>query len=263
MNLSIKYMKSISLIIISFFWLSCNGDDWRDPIGISQAGDGIDLKPDGTPFVPQPGHLDVSVTSINDIPFKNGGDELKIITILKNTGTEDLSVNSITLTGNIKSVEGISDGDIINGSDSLIIWIEFDGGDGTSGQVDFTWNSLDQPDSTESFSNTIKMGDDSAWDIVYDDILDKNCSCHLTSSGAGELVMNNKEVAYEQLVNNDAFEVPELKRIDPWYPDISYMVKKIVGTDIEGDRMPRDGPPFLSEKRINQIKTWVSIGAPE
>ncbi len=263
MKNDLRIINIISLFMIALLCISCGGDDWRDPMGISFAGDGSELKPDGTPFVPQAGHLDISLTSLSDIPFKEGSDELKVVTVLKNTGTEALSINDITLTGNIESVEGISSGDEILGSDSIVVWIEFDGENGSSGQVDFIWNSLENPDSTGSFSNTLDISDESAWDIVYDDIIDKNCSCHLTSSGAGELLLNTKEVAYEQLVDYAAFEVPELLRVNPWYPNVSYLVKKVVGVDIEGDRMPRDGPPFLSNKRIEQIKTWVLIGAPE
>jgi hypothetical protein len=263
MKFDIRLTKLFSLTMIVLLWMACGGDDWRDPLGISQAGDGSLLKPDGAPFVPQAGHLDISLSSLEDIPFKEGGEELKIVTVLKNMGTEPLSINGISLTGNIVSIEGISEGDEILGSDSLVVWVEFDGANGTNGQVDFIWNSLENPDSTISFSNSLDIGDESAWDRIYDKIIDANCSCHLTSSGAGELLLNTQNVAYEQLVDFSAFEVPELKRVEPWNTGNSYLVKKIIGIDIEGDRMPRDGPPFLSNKRIEQIKTWISIGAPE
>jgi len=48
-----------------------------------------------------------------------------------------------------------------------------------------------------------------------------------------------------------------------WNPNLSYIVKKLVGVGIEGDRMPRDGPPFLPDRRVEQVRTWVKIGAPK
>lgn len=252
-----------NLILFSFIvLLSCTGDDWRDPLGISFAGDGSELKADGSPFIPQPGHLALSYNELIDVPFKQGSEDLKIYIVLKNTGTEDLTVKSVLYSGNVEQVEGIADGIIIQGSDSLEISIDFSD-DAATGKVDFTWNSLDNPDSTESFDISVDIGNESAWDLVYDEIMDKKCSCHLTASGAGDLIMNSKAVAYAQLVDYVAEEVPSLKRVEPWQPNASYLVKKIVGVDIEGDRMPRDGPPYLTEKRIAQIITWIRVGATE
>ncbi len=257
-------IKMSSLVVLILLLLGCSGDDWRDPLGISNAGDGHNLNPDGSPYVPAPGHLSLSMSSLEDIPVIADSGPFSTFLILKNVGTEPLTINDISSSASWLSVDGVISGQTIEGFDSIEIWISFEAGSSDDdGTVSFVWNSLENPDSTETFSISLDVGDESAWDIVYNDILDKKCSCHLTSSGAGELKMSNQELAYETLVDFPAYEVPELKRVDPGYPNRSYLVKKIVGVDIEGDRMPRDGPPFLSDRRVNQVRLWIQIGAHE
>lgn len=44
-------------------------------------------------------------------------------------------------------------------------------------------------------------------------------------------------------------------------PTKSEIVKRLKG--ISRPRMPRDGPPWLSEKDITLIEKWIAAGAPE
>jgi uncharacterized membrane protein len=44
-------------------------------------------------------------------------------------------------------------------------------------------------------------------------------------------------------------------------PDKSELAKRIKG--ISKPRMPKDGPPWLSEKDITLIETWIAAGAPQ
>ncbi|MBU36406.1 MAG: hypothetical protein CMG29_04275 [Candidatus Marinimicrobia bacterium] len=260
---SMKIIRNKLFLVIALILLGCSGENWRDPLGISSSGDGSKLNPDGTPYVPAPGHLSLSITSLDDIPVIAGSGPFSVSLILKNTGTEPLTIKEINSSESWMSVDGVVSGQEIKGIDTIETWVTFIAGYSDDASISFVWNSLDNPDSTESFSVSLDVGDESTWDIVYNEIFDKTCSCHFTSSGAGELKMSNQELAYDNIVDIAAYEVPELKRIDPGYPDRSYLVKKLVGVDIEGDRMPRDGPPFLSDRRIEQVRLWVQIGAPE
>ena len=44
-------------------------------------------------------------------------------------------------------------------------------------------------------------------------------------------------------------------------PGKSELVKRIKG--ISKPRMPKDGPPWLSEKEITLIENWIAAGAPQ
>lgn len=47
--------------------------------------------------------------------------------------------------------------------------------------------------------------------------------------------------------------------IVPGHPDKSQLLKSIKG--ISKPRMPKDGPPWLSEKEIALIENWIATGA--
>jgi len=48
----------------------------------------------------------------------------------------------------------------------------------------------------------------------------------------------------------------------PGDPESSYLVRKLEGRDINGLRMPRNGPPYLTDGQITVIRRWIEIGAP-
>ncbi|KAB2880277.1 hypothetical protein F9K33_05575 [bacterium] len=85
--------------------------------------------------------------------------------------------------------------------------------------------------------------------------------CHAGSSP--EAGMNLSQFsAYDDIVSVNSEEQPSLKRVLPFAPDNSYLVKKIEGAPgIDGDRMPGDGPPFLTTAQIDTIRLWISNGA--
>jgi hypothetical protein len=88
-------------------------------------------------------------------------------------------------------------------------------------------------------------------------------TCH-TSTGrnpAGGMNLNHA-VAYSQLVNV-ATRLPVGKiRVIPGDPANSYLVNKLEGLGISGNRMPNNGPPYLTDGQIVVIKRWIEIGAP-
>ena len=48
----------------------------------------------------------------------------------------------------------------------------------------------------------------------------------------------------------------------PGDPENSYLVQKLRGDPgIVGLRMPRNGPPYLTDDQINLIKQWIQDGA--
>ena len=71
------------------------------------------------------------------------------------------------------------------------------------------------------------------------------------------------DVAYDQLVNVSATQVPSLKRVSPGNPDGSYLFHKIEGrAGIVGRRMPFNGPPYMTDGQILIVRRWIEIGAP-
>jgi hypothetical protein len=89
-------------------------------------------------------------------------------------------------------------------------------------------------------------------------------TCHTnvgrTPSGGMNLL---HDVAYDQIVNVNATQVPSLKRVNPGSPDASYMVHKLEGQPgIVGRRMPFNGPPYLTDGQIQIMRRWIELGAP-
>ena len=77
----------------------------------------------------------------------------------------------------------------------------------------------------------------------------------------GDLVMEGA-IAYPNLVNAPSSEVPSLDRVEPFDVERSYLIRKLRGdADIVGDRMPQDGPPYLSVEMIDMFIRWIEAGA--
>ncbi len=100
---------------------------------------------------------------------------------------------------------------------------------------------------------------------IQAEILTPNCAksgCHDVGSASAGLNLT-AGAGYAQLVNRRSTERSSLDRIEPGDPERSYLVKKIRGdADIAGERMPQDGPPYLSARQIDGIIAWVRAGAP-
>lgn len=71
--------------------------------------------------------------------------------------------------------------------------------------------------------------------------------------------------SHAKLVNQHTFEAPDTSprwRVLPGEPDSSYIVQKISSSSPKfGNRMPLDGPPYLSQDEINLIRQWIENGA--
>jgi uncharacterized protein YjdB len=88
-------------------------------------------------------------------------------------------------------------------------------------------------------------------------------SCHPSAAGM-DLTAGS---SYANIVNQNAAEVPAMKRVRPFMPDSSYLVHKIQGTQNSvggtGARMPLgcSGNGCLSNASINLIRNWILQGA--
>jgi hypothetical protein len=70
-------------------------------------------------------------------------------------------------------------------------------------------------------------------------------------------------VSYDQLVNIASANKPGAVRVIPFDPANSYLIQKLEGRGgIFGNRMPNNGPPFLTAGQIAIIRRWIEIGAP-
>ena len=100
---------------------------------------------------------------------------------------------------------------------------------------------------------------------IQSEIFTPNCvkaGCHDAATASEGLVLA-AGVSYSLLVGHPASERPSLSRVDPGHPEASYLLKKIRGdADISGNRMPLDGPPFLTREQIDGIAAWIAAGAP-
>jgi hypothetical protein len=86
--------------------------------------------------------------------------------------------------------------------------------------------------------------------------------CHASSAASGGLVLE-AGLSYGQIVGRPAQEDAQLDYVRPGNPEASYLFKKVRGDpDISGNRMPRDGPPFLTPQQIAGLAAWIQAGAP-
>ena len=87
-------------------------------------------------------------------------------------------------------------------------------------------------------------------------------NCHTGANAPRGLRLDSEDNSYAFLVNQAADEMPDLMRVNPGNPDQSYIIKKLEGaSDIVGGRMPLGGP-YLSQTQIDQVRNWISNGAP-
>ena len=86
--------------------------------------------------------------------------------------------------------------------------------------------------------------------------------CHAADTGQEGLVLEAGR-SYGLLVGHAATEHGSLARVEPGHPERSYLILKLQGDpSITGDRMPQDGPPYLTPDQIEGIAGWIRAGAP-
>jgi mono/diheme cytochrome c family protein len=100
---------------------------------------------------------------------------------------------------------------------------------------------------------------------IQQQILTPACvACH-TDDGrtpAGGLNLKSGS-AHGQLVGVASTGKAGAVRVIAGNPSGSYLVQKLEGAaDIVGLRMPRNGPPFLTDAQVALIRQWIQNGAP-
>lgn len=73
--------------------------------------------------------------------------------------------------------------------------------------------------------------------------------------------LSTAENSYASLVGVPSLQRPNLSRVEPGNPDASYLIHKLDGSDIIGQRMPMNGAP-LDQAQMQRIRSWISDGAP-
>jgi hypothetical protein len=85
-------------------------------------------------------------------------------------------------------------------------------------------------------------------------------SCHNAVGARFSGLSLVEGVSYQSLVGVASTGRPSAIRVVPGNPDASYLLKKVLGTDIVGDRMPRLGP-YLTDGQVRILRRWIELGA--
>jgi len=100
--------------------------------------------------------------------------------------------------------------------------------------------------------------------MIQTQIFDTSCTtCHTDVGRTPSAGLNLKSgSAFANLVGVPSSNSPGAVRVIPGNANNSYLVQKIEGAaGIVGLRMPRNGPPFLSDAQIKMIRDWITAGA--
>jgi len=100
---------------------------------------------------------------------------------------------------------------------------------------------------------------------IQQQILNPACvPCHTDDGRTPSGGLNLKSgTAYSSLVNVASTGKAGAVRVIPGNPSGSYMIQKLEGAaDIVGLRMPRNGPPYLTDAQVQLIRQWIQNGAP-
>jgi hypothetical protein len=87
-------------------------------------------------------------------------------------------------------------------------------------------------------------------------------NCHNNVGRVPAAQLNLRTDPYTALVGVPSRLRPGATLVIPGNPDDSYLIRKLEGRDINGVRMPQNGPPYLTAGQIRVIRRWIEIGAP-
>jgi hypothetical protein len=96
-----------------------------------------------------------------------------------------------------------------------------------------------------------------------------NSSCHGAVKPVEGMDLSTPDAAYASLVNTASKQRPELMRVNPGHPELSYIINKLTGVDMApkdslgttvGKRMPT-GFNALCTAKIDVIRQWITDGA--
>lgn len=97
---------------------------------------------------------------------------------------------------------------------------------------------------------------------IQDNVFDATCvraGCHDTYTPESQLVLTRGR-SHSELVNKPSFVMRHRIRVVPFRSDESYLIDKLTGKRIVGERMPVGRPP-LPDSTIAVIRQWIDQGA--
>jgi len=100
-------------------------------------------------------------------------------------------------------------------------------------------------------------------DIIQSSNLAGHCTlCHTSVGRAPSAGLDMSGNAFSALVNVASRNKAGATLVIPGDPDNSYLIQKLEGkSDIVGLRMPRNGPPYLTDGQVQIIRRWILLGA--
>ena len=88
-------------------------------------------------------------------------------------------------------------------------------------------------------------------------------TCHSEQGLPAARILNLRADPYTALVSTPSRQKAGATLVVPGNPDESYLIHKLEGrSSITGLRMPRNGPPYLTQGQLAVIRRWIEIGAP-
>ena len=122
---------------------------------------------------------------------------------------------------------------------------------------------LDENGNPLGNSGGLPVAFDPTFTNIQTNVFSRICTeCHVGASAPQGLRLD-AENSYNMLVGVPSNERPDLLRVHPGNPDLSYVIRKLEGgPDIVGAQMPFQRTP-LSQETINVIRVWIVRGAPK
>lgn len=122
--------------------------------------------------------------------------------------------------------------------------------------------------SSESGGSTLTGFEILSYATDIEPIILENCGaggiCHQATEAPASGMLLAEGSGYDSLVGVASAQVPELQRVNPGAPGMSYILNKLEGTgsSVGGapSRMPLGGDP-LSDEDFQMIRIWIAGGA--
>ena len=104
--------------------------------------------------------------------------------------------------------------------------------------------------------------EDESFAAINERIFVPSCAlsvCHSGNPPPFAPMSLDPEHSWNSLVGAPSIQQPELKRVEPFSPDESYLMRKLEGK--AKTRMPLGKPP-LADEEVAVIRRWIERGAP-
>ena len=99
---------------------------------------------------------------------------------------------------------------------------------------------------------------------IQRNVFDVHCArvgCHVGAAPESGLNLERGR-AYAQLINQPSLGIRDVLRVEPGHAARSYLIRKLEGRQIVGERMPMGADP-LPDSVLAVIRQWIDRGAGE